>query len=482
MSVSILINSHNRPKGLRRALQSLESQTYKDFEVVICDDSIDQDAISFVINDFIHLNMKYYHIDSCGAAEALHEALKLSDSNSKYIKVLHDDDYLDIQSLELTVEALDNNPDCNVVFNRALIRYEKEDKECYNYGNDLFKLPSDQYEKGLLESEPFQSPVCALFRRHPNFSFFWEYDNTDLREFARKTGAGTDIQISIESALSNKNVIFLPRLLSFLCTDMDSCTQTITDIAEYYKLWIDEYKSNPNWKHTNNEINKQEQPLMRVMIGTPSYDGKLIAQYVDALLRTKDLCAKHNIEVLPLFLCFDALVQRARNDIFQMAYENDIDQLFFIDADIIWNPEDFLKMVKHEVDFVLAAYPKKSDNESYVIDAREIPDLTKELNEVNGGGCGFMRISKNAIKQIYENAKSYSETHKNNKMVFDIGIENGNFIGEDILFCRKAKELGIKIYLDHAINLGHFGNKEYRGDFESYLKNFKEFLEKEKNK
>ena len=162
-----------------------------------------------------------------------------------------------------------------------------------------------------------------------------------------------------------------------------------------------------------------------------------------------------------------------------MAYENDIDQLFFIDADIIWNPEDFLKMVKHEVDFVLATYPKKSDNESYVIDAREIPDLTKELNEVNGGGCGFMRISKNAIKQIYENAKSYSETHKNNKMVFDIGIENGNFIGEDILFCRKAKELGIKIYLDHAINLGHFGNKEYIGNFQDYIKRLKEYTEKE---
>jgi len=137
MSVSVLINSHNRPKGLRRALQSLESQTYKDFEVVICDDSIDQDAIAFVVNDFIHLNIKYHHIDSCGAAEALQEALKLSDSNSKYIKVLHDDDYLDIQSLELTVEALDNNPDCNVVFNRALIRYPQEDKECYNYGSPV---------------------------------------------------------------------------------------------------------------------------------------------------------------------------------------------------------------------------------------------------------------------------------------------------------------------------------------------------------
>ena len=41
---------------------------------------------------------------------------------------------------------------------------------------------------------------------------------------------------------------------------------------------------------------------MRVMIGTPSYDGKLIAQYVDALLRTKDLCAKHNIEVTTIFM------------------------------------------------------------------------------------------------------------------------------------------------------------------------------------
>lgn len=473
--VSVLINSHNRPEGLRRSLKSLESQTYKDFEVVICDDSIDQDAIKTVIDAYKNFNIKCYYVSSCGAAEALQEALRFSSPDSEYVKVLHDDDYLDIQSLKLSVQALENNPDCNVVINRALIRYPKEDKEYYNFGNDIVKISSKEYENALLTGEPFQSPVCCLFRKHSDFRFFWKYDNTDLREFARRTGVGTDIQVAIESALSNENVLFIPRILSFLCTDMDSCTQTTNNIAQYYKLWIDEYKSNPTWKYTNKkQAIIQKENVMKVLVGTPSYDGKLIVQYVVSLMETKKLCEQHNIEVIPIFLCFDALIQRARNDLFQMAYENEVDQLFFIDGDMIWNPEDFLKMVKHDVDFVLAAYPKKSDSESYVIDAREIPDSTKELNEVNGGGTGFMRISKSVIKTMYENAVPYSEKHKNNRMVFNVGVdEKGEFVSEDLAFCRKAKELGIKIYLDHKINLGHFGNKEYRGNFEEYLKNLK---------
>ena len=211
---------------------------------------------------------------------------------------------------------------------------------------------------------------------------------------------------------------------------------------------------------------------MKIMIGTPVYDGKLPAHYVDAMFNTYKLGVTKGHEIVPVYLCNDALVQRARNDLFQMAYDSKVDYLFFIDSDIIWNPEDFYKMLGHNLNIVLATYPKKQDLADFVIDTDTIPDLTTPLNDVNGGGTAFMCLSAELIKTVYEASPEYSELHKKCRMVFDIGIQNGSLVGEDILFCRKAKTMGYKIYLDNTINLTHIGQKLYSGNFHEYVKNF----------
>lgn len=56
---------------------------------------------------------------------------------------------------------------------------------------------------------------------------------------------------------------------------------------------------------------------LKVLIGTPSYDGKLDIYYVDSLLNTLAQSEQHGVEVYPLFMCYDSLVQRARNDLFK---------------------------------------------------------------------------------------------------------------------------------------------------------------------
>jgi hypothetical protein len=86
----------------------------------------------------------------------------------------------------------------------------------------------------------------------------------------------------------------------------------------------------------------------KVLIATPSYDGKLDVYYIDSLLNTLSLAEKNNVEVFPLFICYDSLIQRARNDLFKLAYSNDIDVLFFIDGDVGWNPLDFYKLVNSD--------------------------------------------------------------------------------------------------------------------------------------
>ena len=38
-------------------------------------------------------------------------------------------------------------------------------------------------------------------------------------------------------------------------------------------------------------------------------------------------------------------------------------------------------------------------------------------------------------------------------------------MGEDFLFCDRARELGYEVWIDPTIKLGHMGIHEYEGDF-----------------
>ena len=250
--VSVIIQSHDRPNGLKRALQSLQMQTFKGFEVLISDDSASEADIRDVVSGpaAAGLDIDMRHTAPCGAAESMREAF--GRSSCEYIKVLHDDDWLTPHSLEQQVAALDTNPDSNVVYGHALISYRERDQLAYVFEDKPVKIPSARWVASYESNGggPIQSPVTALYRRHERFRIVWdEYVNPTLREAARKTGAGTDINLHVDNAGSNEYVVLLSRVVCFLGTDMDSVTQTDPKILSYYAMWKQEYDTHPPWRY-----------------------------------------------------------------------------------------------------------------------------------------------------------------------------------------------------------------------------------------
>jgi glycosyltransferase involved in cell wall biosynthesis len=247
--ISVIIQSHERPQGLRRALRSLQDQTFRDIEVVISDDS--REDVAPVVDEFRKsMCIRFRHTTPCGAAESMREAF--CRSNGEYIKILHDDDYLMPRSLEFMARDLDSQSDTNVVYGQAIICYSTYDRLFYNFFNRPTKLPGREWVEKYAQDGfgPIQTPVAALYRRHPRFRIVWdEYINASLREAARKTGAGTDINLQVDNAGSNENVIFLPIVGCVLCMDMNSTTETDRNLLSYYEMWRNEYASNPPWKY-----------------------------------------------------------------------------------------------------------------------------------------------------------------------------------------------------------------------------------------
>jgi hypothetical protein len=219
----------------------------------------------------------------------------------------------------------------------------------------------------------------------------------------------------------------------------------------------------------------------RVLIATPSYDGKLDIFYIDSLLNTISLAEQNNIEVYPFFICYDSLIQRARNDLFKTAYLNGLDVLFFIDGDIGWKAQDFFKLVNSDKDIIGGSYRKKTDDkELYVVKALDDNDPNLNLNidekgilEVAGIGCGFMKISRKAMETLWNCSKSYKSEKDDSRMIFEVVCENNDLISEDIYMCKKWRDMGNSVYLDTNITCSHTGTKTFIGNVNNWLNSFK---------
>lgn len=219
---------------------------------------------------------------------------------------------------------------------------------------------------------------------------------------------------------------------------------------------------------------KQSESSTRiVMIGTPSYDGKISAWHASAIVETCKIGIVNNINILPIYMSYDALVQRARNDIVKLAIDNNVDDLVFIDSDIDWSPLDFFKLLRYDADIVAAPTIKKNDIEQYGVKLTEQFNVEENgLVSVDGVATGFMRIRKEALKKIYDISEEYTEVGKRepSRMVFEVKVVAGQLYSEDILFCQKWKDLGGKVYIDPLINCGHVGEKRWIGNFYEWFK------------
>jgi hypothetical protein len=223
-------------------------------------------------------------------------------------------------------------------------------------------------------------------------------------------------------------------------------------------------------------LKQQTQPQpRRVLIGTPCYDGRIEVWYANSLVQTIKIAEKMNIEITPIWLSYDALVQRARNDLMGIMIEAGFDDIVFIDADIDWQPEDFFKLLNYPVDVVGGTYPKKGDLEQYVakiIDPQRARDSATGLLSTEGLGTGFLRMSRAAVQYLWDTCVPYQERDqgKDRRWIFDVIIDdNGELVSEDILACQRLIEGGFPIWLDISITCGHTGVKRFTGNFESWF-------------
>ena len=104
--ISICIPAYKRLHYLERLFRSIEIQTYKNYEVIITDDSADDTVKEFIDNYSAISNIQYYRNKNIlGTPENWNEAIRKA--NGVWIKLMHDDDWFaNENSLELVFNKL----------------------------------------------------------------------------------------------------------------------------------------------------------------------------------------------------------------------------------------------------------------------------------------------------------------------------------------------------------------------------------------
>lgn len=130
MKLSVIIPTYGRSLFLKRALNSLVNQTYKDFEVIIVDDNIlDSDFVDNVketIFDFSQiLNMKYIKTNGkVGPANARN--LGIEQAIGEFVTFLDDDDLYLPYKLERQLEKMESEELDLSITNLILINSENK--------------------------------------------------------------------------------------------------------------------------------------------------------------------------------------------------------------------------------------------------------------------------------------------------------------------------------------------------------------------
>ena len=246
-----------------------------------------------------------------------------------------------------------------------------------------------------------------------------------------------------------------------------------------------------------------------IFIATPCYGGQIGEPYFRSMMRFAILCNKYDIKYTISTLANESLITRGRNTLNSFFMENkEATHLFFIDADIEFNPEDILRMVAYDKPIVVGAYPKKAVNWNSIIEAARADgtetaetieghssnyvvnfDFLKDkdgnrtpqvqivdnLVKLKDAGTGFMCINKNVMQQMFDampETKYVNDINVDAKFepfmyaLFDciIDPESRRYLSEDYTFCRRWQDMGGDVWLDPRTALNHIGHYTFRGN------------------
>lgn len=241
--------------------------------------------------------------------------------------------------------------------------------------------------------------------------------------------------------------------------------------------------------------------MVKLFLATPCYGGLCLEKFMTSVIKLQIALIKEGIQLMIDTTENESLVHRARNvAVGRFMQKTDADLFMFIDADIDFNADSVVRLVRSGHDVSVAVYPKKvvvweqaktaieqgDDRNMAMLSSSLVANIGAQRRSVeNGfvevldGPTGFMVITRKAFEKMHEHFTELNckNDHQNRDFdeycaVFDCMIdpESRRYLSEDYAFCRRWQQVGGKIYADINTTLGHVGNLPFSGCMNDRLK------------
>jgi hypothetical protein len=215
-----------------------------------------------------------------------------------------------------------------------------------------------------------------------------------------------------------------------------------------------------------------------LFIALPAYDFKVSLKLAISLAQFAQQAQQHGVSIQIGSICGCSVVSRARNLLAQDMLDSDCTDLMFIDADINFEAADIFRLMAWTSDSkkgIVAGIPRtRSTTKTYIgtLDKDENDQLTMNgmgLVRAKRVATAFMMVRRDVFETLndaHPEWRYYDErSERTVPCMFDFMLTEEGYIGEDYLFCDRAREHGFEIWVDPTIKLGHMGVQEYEGEF-----------------
>ena len=183
---------------------------------------------------------------------------------------------------------------------------------------------------------------------------------------------------------------------------------------------------------------------MKIAICVPHY-GVIKAKTTLSLMNLMKL----PYEFMPIFR-YGSYISENKEKMIAIALQYNCTHLFFVDYDVVFEPQLLIELIEADKDVIGAYYNYKylpTEPMIKFLDKHEIPDETFKVAAL-GGGCLLVKSS------VFE---------KISKPYFPMEYDNeGNVVcTEDTGFCEKVREAGMDVWCNPKLKVEHIGEYVY---------------------
>lgn len=247
MRFSVIIPLYNKAPYIRKALESVWSQTFRDFELIVVDDGSSDDSLS-VAKDVIAgsgINARLIHQENAGVSSARNNGVAAS--RGDYICFLDADDWWAPDFLEQMDGLINEYPDAGIYGTNYYIISRGKQRVALHLPSTGYINYCDCYRR--MQMPLWTGAVCI-----PKSVF------SEMNGFKRHLKLGEDFDLWIRIALKAK-VAYLDEPLAYYYQDSDPTWRGTGHLIkpQYHMLWNlgyleDEEKTNPDYKRLIDEL------------------------------------------------------------------------------------------------------------------------------------------------------------------------------------------------------------------------------------